>query len=102
MQKTAYEMRISDLSSDVCSSGLQAAMAAQSRRLVARGGDLRHLLQPHAVHRHDIARRVEADVQHGLRHGLGAGKGQRSHVARHIIPVLRSEERLGVKEWFST
>src|SRR3546814_1556950 len=36
-QKTAYEMRISDWSSDVCSSDLERR--APSRRLVWRGGD---------------------------------------------------------------
>src|SRR3546814_5450735 len=35
-QKTAYEMRISDWSSDVCSSDLQERLPRQRRRLVAR------------------------------------------------------------------
>src|SRR3546814_2648306 len=45
-QKTAYEMRISDWSSDVCSSDLLAARGAAARapplRGVATGCDLRH------------------------------------------------------------
>src|SRR3546814_2556918 len=42
-QKTAYEMRISDWSSDVCSSDLLAARHLDAAALgrLARGGDLR-------------------------------------------------------------
>src|SRR3546814_17632762 len=40
-QKTAYEMRISDWSSDVCSSDLEALAAYAEEIALARGGDAR-------------------------------------------------------------
>src|SRR3546814_7574917 len=43
-QKTAYEMRISDWSSDVCSSDLRGARSERCAALFERGGPLgRHL-----------------------------------------------------------
>src|SRR3546814_13515270 len=49
MQKTAYEMRISDWSSDVCSSDLGQRVvrtAVQRRRMDARGGRAQRFEQP--------------------------------------------------------
>src|SRR3546814_13120366 len=62
-QKTAYEVRISDWSSDVCSSDLVEGRQDQDPRLVVGGEDPPRRLEPvelrHAdVHEHD--RRVEA------------------------------------------
>src|SRR3546814_4279036 len=99
-QKTAYEMRISDWSSDVCSSdlrGVEGGIAA----------DERHVAQAEAEHaaRRDchVARLlrlvcppvpVAADLQ-CLRVGVG-------EVVSQERGVRRSEERRGGKEWVST
>src|SRR3546814_2810657 len=72
-QKTAYEMRISDWSSDVCSSDLAAAVAAAVHRRLAVpcvGGGLRqHLAQPLHPRLHPPEglrhRRTEAARLHG-------------------------------------
>src|SRR3546814_4951220 len=39
-QKTAYEMRISDWSSDVCSSDLQGRIEMKHNRMIARGAQV--------------------------------------------------------------
>src|SRR3546814_5998219 len=59
-QKTAYEMRISDWSSDVCSSDLvDLAGAVVEHRLQAQPGDTRvvaqHLVDDVVPHRDDLA-----------------------------------------------
>src|SRR3546814_2872041 len=74
-QKTAYEMRISDWSSDVCSSDLPAGAGA-------RGGGRRHRLQ----HRGALRRRPQR-----------AGAAECHPAALH-----RSEERRVGKECVST
>src|SRR3546814_6550867 len=51
-QKTAYEMRISDWSSDVCSSDLGVSLRVTSGPVIEKAGDLAALLtnlQPHDV-----------------------------------------------------
>src|SRR3546814_2450918 len=58
-QKTAYEMRISDWSSDVCSSDLLSRMAAGACRLVRAGRGERGGLA--AARRDAFARRRAAD-----------------------------------------
>src|SRR3546814_4785553 len=64
-QKTAYEMRISDWSSDVCSSDL-AAVLAEARQ--------RHL----HLHRRGVLRLVEDDE--GIRQRAPAHEGERRHL----------------------
>src|SRR3546814_8668094 len=82
-QKTAYEMRISDWSSDVCSSDLRARW--QSHRLQARGrgqgGRDRRLL----VDR--MARQANPRRGHGQDHG-------RPHNARHADALRRQAHDL--------
>src|SRR3546814_15519833 len=72
-QKTAYEMRISDWSSDVCSSDL-----------IAVRGDLLRLLRQHAVQR---ARQFEAAEIEGLAaaHVDLAGDSALDHVDRKSV-----------------
>src|SRR3546814_5202690 len=75
-QKTAYEMRISDWSSDVCSSDLRRQGAG--------------------------LRRYRRDVAFGLRHAArGIRQADRKDLAGHEA-ALRSEERRVGKECVST
>src|SRR3546814_7322851 len=104
-QKTAYEMRISDWSSDVCSSDLQAARpSCHARRQGAARGDeggapasrlhrLPARSPPLARRRDDDARRScrrRADLGRRLsrRNRLEGARGDRGLVSR----VQRSEE----------
>src|SRR3546814_5135485 len=102
-QKTAYEMRISDWSSDVCSSDLLHA-----RPFRRRPGDLLELEQHaqraaavchHAAHGREDRRRCR---QTGQAHQAGQGRetGQVAGPAAGTAP--RSEERRGGKEGVST
>src|SRR3546814_4478396 len=93
-QKTAYEMRISDWSSDVCSSDLGRALAAESldqpadvghRRVGAAGLDGR-------AWRHEVA--LCRDAKESCLALFGCA------VVRHFDP--RSEERRVGKECVST
>src|SRR3546814_1619606 len=80
-QKTAYEMRISDWSSDVCSSDLQAGVALAALEQCQLAGDVALALSGHArVHR---VGRVAVDAVAGcadgglLRAGLRVAPGGR-------------------------
>src|SRR3546814_9389907 len=67
-QKTAYEMRISDWSSDVCSSDLEddgVAEGERGRRLPRRDGD------------REIPRRNQSECAHRLAIGRGIDAGAR-------------------------
>src|SRR3546814_1858582 len=77
-QKTAYEMRISDWSSDVCSSDLVLAEDAEYRRLDLELGA--------ALSRHELNVRLEGDRARVVANGvlLAAGK-------RHLDTRLRIE-----------
>src|SRR3546814_2336811 len=79
-QKTAYEMRISDWSSDVCSSDL---LQAENR---APAGDFPGGLSIGEVPRDDL--HLEAQI--------------RAIIARYLSPGARSEERRVGKECVST
>src|SRR3546814_18631242 len=62
-QKTAYEMRISDWSSDVCSSDLQLALGGAQRLFVGErleGADAA-LLEPVELHREQHDRKAEEE-----------------------------------------
>src|SRR3546814_16629244 len=87
-QKTAYEMRISDWSSDVCSSDLSAAGDRRDgvhQRLVADPRDFAHRLEELLAQRHLVGGDVSVGTEHGhavtdsgrrVRHGAddrGAG-----------------------------
>src|SRR3546814_19711873 len=82
-QKTAYEMRISDWSSDVCSSDLRAPLCRGRR------SDLRGDARPGRAR---ASRRCRPRVS--LRHHL--------HRRRRCPRRGRSEERRVGKEWVST
>src|SRR3546814_10811164 len=84
-QKTAYEMRISDWSSDVCSSDL----VRQSRGLRARRG------RPHA--RYGPHRAGEAH-----RRQVTEGAANTAVLGHHAASCTRSEERRVGKEGGST
>src|SRR3546814_2699475 len=78
-QKTAYEMRISDWSSDVCSSGLDQALGRSHRRIGVRVEALQ-LHQAHPEHReqHRDDHEAEAQPEQGgptRRRAVGWGSG---------------------------
>src|SRR3546814_2623379 len=84
--KTAYELLISDLSSDVCSSDLRILKMFLRQGHVAAGRQFAHDLQP------DLHRLGRRDVGHELLGGfellaLGAGRNGVRPVAR-IIPTV--------------
>src|SRR3546814_5492576 len=78
-QKTAYEMRISDWSSNVCSSDLH-------HRGIGAGGAADHVLEELAV-----ARRVDDDVvaQRRLEPDLG-GRSEERRVGKECVSTCRS------------
>src|SRR3546814_3374915 len=82
-QKTAYEMRISDWSSDVCSSDLRVQAVLRTRELLAR--ELQRAQEP--LHRQNGS---TAAPQFGV---------EEAHVERAVV---RSEERRVGKECVST
>src|SRR3546814_7459254 len=83
-QKTAYEMRISDWSSDVCSSDLKAAGLAA----VAQAGDQAQLVG-------------SVEIEFAER-GIGLRILAAVHVDIERKGRKRSEERRVGKEWVST
>src|SRR3546814_4460571 len=92
-QKTAYEMRISDWSSDVCSSDLTAVAHADLR---ARG--LRQRLADLVGQRLDPVRVVRIE-----RHlGAGIALFAEPRIDLFDVELLRSEERRVGKECVST
>src|SRR3546814_19466647 len=97
-QKTAYDVRISDWSSDVCSSDLDADRAGEVDRLdavrIVEGQD-----QLVAVERD--RRRGAADRQ-PLPVGQRAAAADEGPVARALVQHDRSEERRVGKECVST
>src|SRR3546814_3460112 len=93
-QKTAYEMRISDWSSDVCSSDLRGHDLREGRDLPFRG------FREQALHVDHDQRRGRADGLQLL--GLAHGCTRTLSVADHMIRTWRSEERRVGKECVST
>src|SRR3546814_20218809 len=94
-QKTAYEMRISDWSSDVCSSDLK------ERATPVRPGPIPCTRQPvHPIARADHAERKEKAIAHRIGKGFACGLSQ--NLARGIEGDIRSEERRVGKECVST
>src|SRR3546814_3992908 len=86
-QKTAYEMRISDWSSDVCSSDLAAF------------GDLRERLR-HRLHSRRLGARLQDDRAELVDDDVVTRFLHARHVA--VCGEARSEERRGGKECVST
>src|SRR3546814_4864197 len=78
-QKTAYEMRISDWSSDVCAADLVLPrLGAQRRRLVAGPGQARHARRLGGAGRSPV-RRLDVDRHEGAGAGdLGHRRGARA------------------------
>src|SRR3546814_9802533 len=87
-QKTAYEMRISDWSSDVCSSDLRL----RARGAVEAGGHHRRLGAGH----------VEQLLHHLLEHRVGLLDRAAGRELDCGERIARSEERRVGKEWVST
>src|SRR3546814_1056839 len=87
-QKTAYEMRISDWSSDVCSSDLRHRLLdAINIALESTAPDAR-------------ARMIQLEVKHAAAQQVGFGVP--GEIARALIPLSRSEERRVGKECVRT
>src|SRR3546814_10168920 len=107
-QKTAYEMRISDWSSDVCSADLihqrPAARAMDGKERADRGGQGS---EPHVAINHTLARPVEVGHRFQGRLPRGgisvepAAGGHRDHGLPAPRSGLRSEKRRGGKECVS-
>src|SRR3546814_11341257 len=107
--KTAYEMRISDWSSDVCSSDLGQPSARRDRcnrggrcrSLRRRAGSLATRRQPHR------SRTSAAPLHAGASSRLAQAPGDRGMTRRFYLRATafaasaRSEERRGGKEWVS-
>src|SRR3546814_2912261 len=98
-QKTAYEMRISDWSSDVCSSDLTEALQSPNTEYlaaalysVANDPGLHQLLPYFTRH---IAKEVAANLQNGPLY-------DRPCRLERCWLIVRSEERRVGKEWVST
>src|SRR3546814_6231367 len=101
-QKTAYEMRISDWSSDVCSSDLIEQVQRHHRARVADRGEVVGVVP--AVEQGEVGqqrrrqRGVEAERgQAGIE--LGAQRRVEGVVHPCIVGAHRSEERRVGKEW---
>src|SRR3546814_3299742 len=84
-QKTAYEMRISDWSSDVCSSDLEAS---KFRITVA----VEHR-QPHHADRPRLRSAKERAFTLGFRRSIGAGRFDRRGVVDQFGPAMDREGR---------
>src|SRR3546814_5703168 len=106
-QKTAYEMRISDWSSDVCSSDLQAkrrfdVAEHQGRRAVGDERAVGALQRPghHRVLVGDVAAELVAEVLAQLRQRighavavvLGGNGGQRVRLVAVLLEILLGDE----------
>src|SRR3546814_4377774 len=98
-QKTAYEMRISDWSSDVCSSDLVAHRAAHdpAQHIAAAFVRRQHAVGDEEARR---AQMIGDDAVAGLRRALGGHAGQVDR--RRDQRLERSEERRVGKECVST
>src|SRR3546814_11244107 len=112
-QKTAYEMRISDWSSDVCSSDLQAYLTRTARNLLIerhrtwrRKGCVLYPLDEtrDAAIQPDQEWRIQsAELRRAYRRALLAmPRRTRRIFLMHRLKGMRSEERRVGKEWCST
>src|SRR3546814_10814929 len=100
-QKTAYEMRISDWSSDVCSSDLRGHLLRQSQSLVSQDREAR--TQDHAGPAPQGGGRPARPGLRGPQHRhLEEDAGRARHGRALPPPSQRSEERSVGKESVST
>src|SRR3546814_4704265 len=101
-QKTAYEMRISDWSSDVCSSDLamvgRGAHDRQAQRDVDAVVEVQRLDRDQRLVVIHAQRRVIGLARAGVEHAVG---GQRTHDVHALRAQGRSEERRVGKEGVS-
>src|SRR3546814_17643005 len=80
-QKTSYEMRISDWSSDVCSSDL--AEHAGHRRLALLSEDLLQVL-------HHLARLAVLQREHAHRHARTSSRSEERRLGKECVSTCRS------------
>src|SRR3546814_4794872 len=92
-QKTAYEMRISDWSSDVCSSDLNAAIGAACVAIID---------QPGGPRRYGTNGMLAAILLGSLTAAVTGLASSHSLLIWLVVPSLRSEERRVGKECVST
>src|SRR3546814_965396 len=90
-QKTAYEMRISDWSSDVCSSDL---MAHESMRLMG--------LNPALATGEELFNALYSRVEQDMKRVSKIIGADDPDDVRQLVPLMRSEERRVGKECVST
>src|SRR3546814_10203297 len=88
-QKTAYEMRISDWSSDVCSSDLRPERRGQTRRLgrVARSWSIELWQRAHGVRTEPVVRLWPARAGEGA---AGASRSEERRVGKECVSTCRS------------
>src|SRR3546814_3718462 len=109
-QKTAYEMRISDWSSDVCSSDLVAghhqlrhqvlehrAAPREQRRVAVDVGQQAPQSEPRV-----LRQLAPGDADEAAQPRLGRQQVVVARVCAMLVDVVRSEERRVGKEWVST
>src|SRR3546814_20638443 len=98
-QKTAYEMRISDWSSDVCSSDRRAGACrgGKADALARNGGHDRGVMQDGTAHFMEIVEEMAVDPigPRAQGHATNGGAGP-------VIWIARSEERREGQECVST
>src|SRR3546814_8118983 len=89
-QKTAYEMRISDWSSDVCSSDLRSGSALDADRCAARpvrrAGRDPHLLSGTGA----TDRREPGHLSADHHHAVGARRSEERRVGKECVSTCRS------------
>src|SRR3546814_1499291 len=105
-QKTAYEMRISDWSSDVCSSDLLAFITMRQQQDEAVGTQPLGFASRDILVDHDLRAIGEiAELRFPQYQALGIGHGKSVFEAEHTVfgqCAVRSEERRAGKECVST
>src|SRR3546814_16408672 len=105
-QKTAYEMRISDWSSDVCSSDLQFAAAQRHQRLELIGGIVaaarKAVIRDIDVLRIGIVRRAAPPLGIEAGREIARDDDVRGLVVGDLVVENRSEERRVGKECVRT
>src|SRR3546814_2618488 len=100
--KTAYEMRISDWSSDVCSSDLwQALQARIARRICGAGGGVLTMAGDGAVLPTDVARQVIDPHAYAEWHGL-LDTFDRLRVESPVARVVPEDGKLFDPFWLVT
>src|SRR3546814_16923903 len=94
-QKTAYEMRISDWSSDVCSSDLDAA--AEQRAVLVAVGEGLAVLRTEEARQDRKALRVERFGDFWLRHDCRPAASRASNACLRSTPQRSEARRVGTE-----